>query len=142
MSLEKKGCLHFQKGYCKFGPQCRFEHVKELCKKESCDIEDCKLRHPINCKFFAVYGNCKFGTYRAYSHLSSKESDKIIKLEQSLLETNSKIKKQETEIISLKNLIHTLNDFDNVIESLRYHSPVMGAEATIPNERHEPKLCS
>ena len=57
------------------------EQVKDLCKMESCDPINCKLRHPRKCKYFETFGNCKFGNYCAYSNLPSEDKGKIKDLE-------------------------------------------------------------
>ena len=35
-------------------------HVKELCENNACDLANCILRHPKNCKYYRDYGKCKF----------------------------------------------------------------------------------
>ena len=138
MSMEKKVCLYFQKGYCKFGLMCKLEHKKDICEKENCEIEYCIMRHPRKCKFFALYGNCKFGNYCAYLHTPSEDKEKMIYLEKVIQETNSKIVNLEEEIISLKMLVNSLSDFNNTIETLWSSSSLEETEVNIQNGRCEP----
>ena len=64
-------CVHFQKGYCKFKGKCRHLHISELCSSSNCSSDSCQLRHPSNCRFFTLYGSCKYGIKCAYRHDSS-----------------------------------------------------------------------
>ena len=72
-------CKHPQFGYCKFQENCRKEHILEICKTPSCPMVGCPLRHPKNCKFFSIFGICKFGEHCAYLHRSLRD-DTIAKL--------------------------------------------------------------
>ena len=138
MYLEKKICLYFQKGYCKFGVKCKLEHINDICEKKNCDIERCFLRHPTKCKFFAINGNCKFGNYCAYLHSPSEDKEKIKDLEKVVLETKCKVEKLDEEIISLKNLINALSNFNDTIETLWSNSSLEEAEVDVTIERCEP----
>ena len=64
-------CQHNNKGYCKFGLQCRYQHYNEICEKKICRTKECPARHPKACKNAQ---NCKFRennccAYRHDDHL-------------------------------------------------------------------------
>ena len=43
-------CQHNNKGYCKFGHQCRYQHFNQICEKKVCRENECPSRHPKPCK--------------------------------------------------------------------------------------------
>ena len=75
---------------------CRNLHVTELCF-----ITSCLLRHSKNCKYYTIYGRCKFDPC-AYKHVDNqstfernKKEDKLIKaklkhIDEQLKELNEK----------------------------------------------------
>ena len=104
-------CKHNQNGYCKFGIHCRNRHIKEICRISDCQEPACELRHPQTCKYFRIYGNCKFGDACAFLHEASEEKIKIDALEAKVLASEVKLEK-------LKNVLQELEDrFKNHCES-------------------------
>ena len=59
------------------------KHEEKKCENEQCVAKECPLRHPKKCKFFAMYKNCKFGTFCRFDHdiieevKDTEEIDKI-----------------------------------------------------------------
>ena len=79
--LSESLCKHHQFGYCKFQKNCRKQHVSGICQIPSCTMEACNLWHPKSCKYFSVFGVCKFGERCAYIHKKLRD-DAIAKLEE------------------------------------------------------------
>ena len=67
-------CKYFQFGHCRFGEFCKHRHVKEVCNNENCEIVNCTLRHPKECRYIREYHRCKFGDFCNYSHIEKAES--------------------------------------------------------------------
>ena len=86
-------CLYFKFGHCKFGDQCRRQHVKETCSQESCDLSSCQRRHPRKCKFFFHFGQCKFDDSCSYSHDVATQDNQVYKA--ALKDLEVKVKCQE-----------------------------------------------
>ena len=129
-------CKFFQYGHCKFGEKCRKEHLIEKCRSSSCEREKsgCRLRHPIQCRYFSTYKQCKFGDYCSYEHEllvsetssandsfndKTKEfSDKIVFLESAisliLKSKENEMDKFEKIIFNLVNRIATLENNQNI----------------------------
>ena len=93
-------CQHNNKGYCKFGLQCRYQHYNKICEKKICKLKECQARHPKACKNAQ---NCKFlnNNCCAYRHDDvDKEKEKL----------NNKFKESLEEIKILQAEIHKLKD--------------------------------
>ena len=110
-------CKHHQFGYCKFQENCRKEHILEICKTPSCPMVGCPLRHPKNCKFFSIFGICKFGEHCAYLHRSLRD-DTIAKL----LEQKDKL---QAEVATLVGRVDRLEKFILSISSQKHSSPII-----------------
>ena len=102
-------CKFNQKGFCKFGDICRKHHVKEICSSSNCNTASCKLRHPRNCKFFTLFGSCKFNEDCAFKHTLSKShieikdlQDQFHILKNSITEMNQVISHLKKELESYK----------------------------------------
>ena len=52
----KRKCRYFNRGYCKYGTSCRFQHSQEICyeymKEGMCKTNGCFRRHPRHCKYW------------------------------------------------------------------------------------------
>ena len=59
-------------------------HVNTICVKEDCNGNECDERHPRQCRFYTVYGRCKFHPC-AYMHVEKIEVQKIKHLEEKLV---------------------------------------------------------
>ena len=82
-------CSHHNKGYCKFGDKCHFQHFHELCSRVICKEKECPSRHPKNCK---NGDECRFFKKNicAYRHENEKTKtdealDKLFELNKSLM---------------------------------------------------------
>ena len=128
MAAMKNHCKYIQFGFCKYGQNCRKQHVDEICDSEGCEIERCFRRHPKQCKFYLFYRNCKFGSCCKFVHkdLANSHEDvqsmksKIEELENALKQNEEKVNNLETENDrKLEDLRAFLNEKDAVIENLR-----------------------
>ena len=126
-------CKYFQFGHCRFGNLCRKTHVKQVCEKINCEIDNCTQRHPKVCKFFREYGRCKFGKFCNYSHLNGKiaveekramlsMSQKIAALENSNNDLTEKMKILETKSVAIKKKQKTFEKNLNEIETAVFES--------------------
>ena len=61
-------CLFNKFGHCKYRETCRLRHFEEKCENKFCEIENCPLRHPKNCRYFQQFRRCKFGDYCSFAH--------------------------------------------------------------------------
>ena len=68
-------CRYWDRGYCKYQKQCKFEHPMATCeiflKEGKCKQRTCEKRHPISCYFWKGDG-CNRGKYCAYLHLETE----------------------------------------------------------------------
>ena len=131
--MDAPTCKFFKFGYCYYGAFCRKKHVKEICEKVDCEINDCTLRHPRKCKFFIEFGRCKFGEFCSYSHSNvkaafgkeypvSKVDAKIQALEISYKDLLEKMKTFEAKLVKLKKKNATLEKDLMKVEALVYAS--------------------
>lgn len=59
-------CIFNDKGHCKYGRGCLFQHCIEVCQfSQTCSTQSCKKRHPLPCKFDS---NCRFGPICSFYH--------------------------------------------------------------------------
>ena len=96
-------CQFFKFGFCKFGTSCRNKHVATICENIQCDVRNCLLRHPRDCKYFRAYNRCKFDSYCMFKHVSNKTSDARSRFEDNDLE--KKIENLEEEVKKLKSAL-------------------------------------
>ena len=96
-------CFHNNKGYCKFGVECHFQHYHDICLEKVCRDKECKARHPKYCK---NGDDCKFYKKKicAYRHedLKSVEAIKTQNLMKENEALEEEVKKLEVEIAELK----------------------------------------
>ena len=69
-------CKFNQKGFCKFGDECRKRHIKEICANRDCKDELCLQRHPQLCRYFVFNQSCRFKDGCAFEHRDSDEKTK------------------------------------------------------------------
>ena len=94
-------CKFFKYGYCKYTFSCRKAHVKEHCQEENnCHEVECEKRHPKDCRFYLMFGRCKFGQYCLYKHVDHESPKEI--------EMNKKISKIESELFAVNSYVKTL----------------------------------
>ena len=104
-------CVHFDRGYCKFGEKCKNKHNDKVCNDKDCINDNCDFRHPNPCK----YGpRCKFYLKKVclYSHVKLPCE-----------ENRSKIKELEKKILAFEKVIDHSNvglaeQVDKKLESL------------------------
>ena len=104
-------CFYNKYGYCKYAEKCRKFHEKETCEKSICEITECKLRHPIMCKYFRDYGFCKFTDWCKFSHkmvTNNDRNDEVKKLEKNLEALENKVKSKDEKIVKLESEIDYL----------------------------------
>ena len=98
-------------GHCKFSVHCRNYHITTTCSNFPCKDSECRtrLRHPKPCKFFVVYGNCKFGNNCSFLHLPLNNSEKEIET------LKDAIKQKDEEILDI---LSRLTEMEKKIDSL------------------------
>ena len=96
-------CLWHQFGHCRFGLRCKNRHVVEVCSTEGCQGV-CRLRHPQTCRYFLIFGRCKFGPGCSFQH---SEKEKCSSEKES---TDEKIKVLEARIEELESKLSLLKD--------------------------------
>ena len=84
-------CKHNKFGFCKFREECRNRHSKEICGILQCSGQDCEMRHPRPCRFYSLYGSCKFGDDCEYLHKAT-ESDAAVELENRIVAAEERIR--------------------------------------------------
>ena len=112
-------CLFLKYGYCKFLEKCKYNHEQRVCENESCEIENCLLRHPRQCRYWKEFEMCKFGDYCFFSHktignaksIFEKEGlvHKIDALGKEVIDSKIKIEQLETIGILQSEKIDTLD---------------------------------
>ena len=73
-----------------------------MCNIPSYETSKCNSRHPKICSYFRNYGKCKFGDWCSYQHKRNSGDnydpkyeeifEKIIKLEEALVEKDNKMR--------------------------------------------------
>ena len=104
-------CVHFNRGYCKFGDKCQNKHPDKVCNNKDCFNENCDFRHPNPCK----YGPRCFYQKKVclYSHQNlpcDETNSKFEELEKKILAIEKQIKVVRKNLIkiSLNKLIRDL----------------------------------
>ena len=96
-------CSHNNRGFCKFGQECHYQHFHELCSKTICKDSECRFRHPKHCK---NGDNCKFYKQNicAYRHNipKSKEVLENANLTNKIKAAEDELKMLKAEICELK----------------------------------------
>ena len=81
----KRKCRYFNRGYCKYGMNCKFFHSKVICneyvEEGGCQTTGCSKRHPRQCRYWTENPEgCRRSDTCQYLHvkiesLSNNESD-------------------------------------------------------------------
>ena len=59
-------CFYNDKGHCRFGRACLFQHASEVCLLgQECPCQTCPKRHPLPCRYGV---NCQFGPTCSFHH--------------------------------------------------------------------------
>ena len=48
--------------------QCLHRRFDSLCTSKTCSINECNKRHPKKCRYWSLFGRCKFGQNCSYKH--------------------------------------------------------------------------
>ena len=98
-------CQHNNKGYCKFGHQCRYQHFNQICEKKVCRENECPSRHPKPCKNGQ---RCRFlkNNCCAYDHQYDSIKQKDL-LSDQIKEGLEEVEELKVEIRHLKNTIQS-----------------------------------
>ena len=71
-SKTKRRCRYFNRGYCKVGSNCEFDHSQGDCERhlggEHCRERDCEKRHRKVCKYWDSKESCFRGSKCQYLH--------------------------------------------------------------------------
>jgi len=82
MNGQIRSTCHYHKyGYCREKNECERFHSSVSCSKTSCDVKNCRDRHPQQCKFFASQDFCKFGDSCMYEHKHTPDQKKSLRAE-------------------------------------------------------------
>ena len=76
--MKIKVCRRNKYGFCRYGDTCHFKHERKICNDSNCNIFNCNLRHPRICRWFQVYGRCKFTSFCKYKHTEIKSFEEIV----------------------------------------------------------------
>ena len=68
-------CQFHQYGHCKFSNSCDKTHTIMTCDSLPCQDNKCAKRHLRICKFFAMYGCCRFAERCSFLHCGLRERD-------------------------------------------------------------------
>ena len=124
-------CYFNKYGYCKYGSECRYHHINDICSNANCDVGVCSLRHPRKCRYLRNFGYCKFESCCAYSHdvcdderASQNDLAKVkVKVEEFSIALDEQLKEalnMKTKILELENENKKLReDLDNVPNTLK-----------------------
>ena len=77
VEITAKVCWFYQTGYCKYGSECKRYHEHETCKERKCNQNQCRKRHPQECKYFRNNNYCKFGVDCSFSHSETFKKDEF-----------------------------------------------------------------
>ena len=132
-------CKRNKLGYCKYGDQCRYLHVDELCDNTKCEVLICEKRHPGSCRFYREHGMCKFTDFCKYAHnqplndkVAKQFETKIKELEKLVVKKEKEIQKISTEHftnkIQIKHLEDKIANQEDVIKNLITKLEIEGKE--------------
>ena len=107
-------CSYFRRGYCKYKDRCRNLHISETCKYNDCANNSCQYRHPLPCRYFALYGVCRFGLNCSYQHDTSL-MEQIMSINKNMEKFAEKLVAMEKAIKHLKIGDHTTQHVDPVL---------------------------
>ena len=99
-------CRFNKFGHCKFKATCRKVHLENVCQIDACDGTSCNMRHPVLCRYFSLFGRCKFSPC-SYRH-EVLENKKIRDLEAKVEREEINLKKLELSIETKTKLLKDL----------------------------------
>ena len=111
--IDQLQCYYHNRGYCKFGAECHYQHFSESCPKPLCMDKQCSFRHPKMCRNSK---NCKFFKRQIcmYKHNPLNEDDKPV----NALTNNIKMLEEEIRILEneIKDLKLDVKTKEEIIE--------------------------
>ena len=100
-------CNFNKYSHCKYGKFCNFRHVYDKCEEVNCDVKNCILRHPKDCRYIMNGGSCKFKEFCAFEHGNeeTREKDRLAfqSLQVKVKELEKIVMAKDVEITRLKN---------------------------------------
>ena len=112
--MNAKDICQFHKfGHCKFRIYCQKVHLENVCDKDGCDAS-CNMRHPVLCRYFALFGKCKFNPC-SYRH-KFINNQRIRQLEERIECEELKVKKLELIVEEKTKLLKELEIRVNAME--------------------------
>ena len=112
---EARICAHFKTGFCKHRENCRNLHVTEICNKVNCD-RTCQNRHPHVCRYFSLWGRCKFNDSCAYLHQLASDPV-LLTLQEEIQSLKRKVEEMNIQVNALQKKDLSL-DLQTTTESL------------------------
>ena len=112
---ERSICHYHKYGYCREKNECQRFHSSTICTKTSCDIKNCRDRHPQQCKFYQSQEFCKFGHSCMYDH-------KATSLKKSLKDEFEDLQKRFDEVLKVT------SRHEETIKFLQYKIDMMGKQ--------------
>ena len=91
-------CKFNRTGFCKFQENCRNLHINEICVENECNLKSCSKRHPRKCKYFSIFGQCKFGSRCAYLHIQSSSCLELKALKEEIEKQKAKVRELEDKL--------------------------------------------
>ena len=93
-------CVYQHYGHCKFGTMCRKKHESETCSIFLCSQDTCRKRHPKVCRYFTLFGACKFRDNCSFLHLTPP-AIRLSKLEEEIKHLQGLIASISEEVIGI-----------------------------------------
>ena len=138
MAAEDSFCKFHQFGHCKFGPTCRKFHTKDTCSNFKCTMVACSSRHPKQCKFYMLYGRCKFADNCSYLHVPTRNTIENA-LSQEIESLKVEVKLLKSENIEMKSKLSRLDTIEQDIRCLKEDG--IGKSDSFSEKKHACDVC-
>ena len=92
-------CQFHQFGHCKFAVNCDKTHTPVTCDSFPCLDSECHRRHPRRCKFYDLYGRCRYAEECSFLHYHGHDQ---------AAKTRNETQKIVQEVVELKQKVETL----------------------------------
>merc|ERR1712126_128581 len=76
-NASQKVCSYEKFGICTRREECDLYHPTENCDDETCNIVNCRRRHPQPCKFFGTPRGCSFGSSCKFAHNTTENCSDV-----------------------------------------------------------------
>ena len=94
-------CNFYNRGFCRAGPDCMFDHPEEDCKSHMmgnvCRDRKCCKRHRMICKYSNSESGCTQGSECMFLHKDMKENENIVEKDSKQKCDACKLKKKNTK---------------------------------------------